>query len=242
MNIYIIRHGDPDYEHDTLTPKGWREAELVSRRLCRLPVKACYVSPLGRARDTASCTLKKLNMEGETLPWLREFNAGYATPREFHPNGLGWDLLPESWVSDPRYYDPWHWMEAPAYSGSGIGEKYKEAIDGLDALLERHGYRRQGNLYEVVRPNKDNLLFFCHYGVECVLLSRLLDCSPVTFWHHSVALTTSVTVLTTEERRPGKAVWRMSRFGDLSHLDAAGEEPSFSGRFCEVYGDGTRVD
>ncbi len=242
MNIYIIRHGDPDYEKDSLTEKGWREAELLSRRLCTIPAKAYYVSPLGRARDTASVTLKKVGAEATVLPWLREFNAGYATPEEFHPEGLGWDLLPQDWAADPKYYDPWHWMEAPAYKGSGIAEKYKEVITGLDALLESHGYARQGNVYKVVRANKDNLFFFCHYGLECVLLSRLLDCSPVILWHHTVALTTSVTLLTTEERRPGTAVWRMSRFGDLSHLEAAGEEPSFSARFCEVYGDGTRVD
>lgn len=40
MNIYIIRHGDPDYEKDSLTEKGWREAELLSRRLCKIPAKA----------------------------------------------------------------------------------------------------------------------------------------------------------------------------------------------------------
>ena len=26
MNLVIIRHGDPDYEHDTLTEHGWTEA------------------------------------------------------------------------------------------------------------------------------------------------------------------------------------------------------------------------
>ena len=33
MRLLIVRHGDPDYEHDTLTEKGWREAELLSERL-----------------------------------------------------------------------------------------------------------------------------------------------------------------------------------------------------------------
>ena len=33
MNIYIIRHAEPDYARDSLTEKGWREAELLSRRL-----------------------------------------------------------------------------------------------------------------------------------------------------------------------------------------------------------------
>ena len=30
MDLIIIRHGDPDYEHDTLTERGWKEAEILS--------------------------------------------------------------------------------------------------------------------------------------------------------------------------------------------------------------------
>ena len=59
---------------DSLTPKGRREAELLSRRLCRLNVKAFYVLPLGRAQDTAAYTLSKVNRTAETLPWLAEFS------------------------------------------------------------------------------------------------------------------------------------------------------------------------
>ena len=67
MRLLIVRHGDPDYEHDTLTEKGWREAELLSERLSKLPVKEFYVSPLGRAKDTASLTLQKMNREAMSV-------------------------------------------------------------------------------------------------------------------------------------------------------------------------------
>ena len=50
MRLMIVRHGDPDYSIDSLTPKGWKEAELLADRLCKLDVKAFYVSPLGRAK------------------------------------------------------------------------------------------------------------------------------------------------------------------------------------------------
>lgn len=33
MRLIIVRHGDPDYVKDSLTEKGWREAELLSDRL-----------------------------------------------------------------------------------------------------------------------------------------------------------------------------------------------------------------
>ena len=240
MNIYIIRHAEPDYERDSLTKKGWREAELLSRRLSKIENASYYVSPLGRARDTASLTLRAVGKEAEVFPWLREFDKGYAVPPEFNPKGFGWDFPPRLWTSEPAYYDPARWMSAPAYVNSGIEPVYRAVTDGLDALTSKHGYERGDHVYKALRPNTENILIFCHFGVECVLLSRLFDCSPVTLWHHTVALPSSVTVVTTEEREKGTAVFRMLRFGDLSHLDANGEAPSFCARFCERNGDGTR--
>ena len=72
MKILLIRHGDPDYEHDTLTEQGWVEAELLARRLQSAAIDDFYLSPLGRAQDTAGVTLKALGRTGETLSWLRE--------------------------------------------------------------------------------------------------------------------------------------------------------------------------
>lgn len=183
MNVYIVRHAEPDYARDTLTEKGWREAELLSRHLENIPNGYYYTSPLGRARDTASLTLQKVGAQARVCPWLREFDAGYETPAAFHPTGLGWDLLPESWVEDPRYYDPERWFEAPAYASTSIRDVYRDVTGQFDAVLADHGYRREG-----------------------------------------------------------KAIFRMSQFGSLSHLDGAGEEPSFFARFCETCHDGTRED
>ena len=76
MNVYIVRHAEPDYARDTLTEKGWREAELLSRRLENIPNGYYYTSPLGRARDTASLTLQKVGAQAQVCPWLREFDAG----------------------------------------------------------------------------------------------------------------------------------------------------------------------
>ncbi len=64
MKLIIIRHGDPDYEKDSLTAKGWREAGLLADRISRLNVRDFYCSPLGRARDTAGVTLKRMGPRG----------------------------------------------------------------------------------------------------------------------------------------------------------------------------------
>ena len=54
MKLLFIRHGDPDYTIDSLTEKGWKEAEFLSEKIAALDVRDFYVSPLGRAKDTAS--------------------------------------------------------------------------------------------------------------------------------------------------------------------------------------------
>ena len=73
MRILIIRHCDPNYAIDSLTEKGWREAEMLTERLAKEKIDAYYVSPLGRAKATASLILKQRNETAEECPWLREF-------------------------------------------------------------------------------------------------------------------------------------------------------------------------
>ena len=66
MKLMIIRHGDPDYELDSLTEKGRREAGLLAKRLVNEQIDHYYLSPLGRALATAEYTLKAKNAEGES--------------------------------------------------------------------------------------------------------------------------------------------------------------------------------
>ena len=75
MRILLIRHGDPDYENDTLTEKGCREADFLAQRVPSLHLGECYVSPLGRAQRTAKPCLETVHCEAETLDWLQEFSA-----------------------------------------------------------------------------------------------------------------------------------------------------------------------
>lgn len=89
MRILIVRHGDPDYEKDSLTPKGFREAELLAERLCKLDVKAFYCSPLGRAQDTARPTLQRLGRSAETLDWLQEFRGKVRRGLKVEAVGIG---------------------------------------------------------------------------------------------------------------------------------------------------------
>lgn len=233
MKLLIVRHGDPDYAIDSLTEKGWREAGYLAEHLAKLPVKAFYVSPLGRAKDTASLTLKKTGRTAEECPWLREFQALIWRPDDEKGKHIPWDWLPQDWTAEPRFYDIEEWYKPRAMEG--VKEQYDWVTQNLDALLEHHGYQREGRYYRVLQANSDTLVFFCHFGVECVLLGHLLGISPMALWHGFCAAPTSVTTVVTEERRPGIASFRVSAFGDVSHLAIHGEPPAFSARFRECY-------
>ena len=234
MKLMIVRHADPDYSIDSLTPVGWEEARLLAERMAKLDITDFYVSPLGRARDTASLTLEKMDRKAEVCPWLREFEAPIYKPDSPKP-GCTWDWLPQDWTVEPRYYDPDRWTEPEVMQAGDVAGQADWVASHLDAVLAAHGYERNGNLYRAVRPNTDTLAFFCHFGVECVMLGHLLHVSPMVLWHGMCAAPSSVTILNTEERRKGIVSFRMSTFGDTSHLYAGGREPSFAARFCETW-------
>lgn len=243
MRILIIRHGDPDYEHDTLTEKGRREASLLAQRLSKEQIDYIYSSPLGRAKDTCAYTAKALGKEKEVeiKDWLQEFGAPHTLPSgEFRH--IFWDLLPEFWTKIDKMYAKDEWLDQDFYRDTLLVERYKQVTDGLDKLLKSHGYTRNGRLYKTEQGNHDTIALFCHFGLEAVLLSHLCNISPIVLTHHFCARTSSVTTLYTEEREKGKAVFRCVSFGDTGHLYAGEEEPSFSARFCEVYEDETRHD
>lgn len=235
MKILIIRHGDPDYAHDCLTERGRREAELLADRICAMDIKAFYVSPLGRARETASFTLKRLNRTATECQWLREFAPSIRRPDVTDRRSIAWDWLPQDWTEEEDFYRRDLWMHHPVMEEANVPQEYQWITENLDRLLAEYGYVRDKNIYRVERASRDTIAFFCHFGLESVLIGHLTGISPMLLWHHTVAAPTSVTTIYTEERRKGIALFRVGAFGDTSHLYLAGEEPSFSARFCETY-------
>lgn len=234
MRILIVRHGDPNYAIDSLTDTGWVEAKLAAKRLSQMDIKAFYVSPLGRAQDTAGCTLKLMNRTAVTYDWLREFWPRIHRPDQNILKGT-WDWLPADWTKEPMYYNVNTWADTDIMKEGNVRQAYEYVCNSLDALLKEHGYVREDNYYRVEEANRDTIVFFCHFGIECVMLSHLLNVSPMILWHGFCAAPASITTIYTEERRKGIASWRVSAFGDISHLYKEGREPSFSARFCECY-------
>lgn len=258
MKIIFVRHGDPDYEHDTLTEKGIREAKLLSDRTVNWPVTQFYCSPLGRAQKTASYTLERVGREAITHDWMKEFFYPIEDPVTGRV-GVPWDFMPEYWTNIPQMYDREGWKETEIYrSNPELLPAYTQVCEGIDDILASYGYKRTGNHYlnenhsgqaphtasgdaalhtaEGPADKTDStIVIFCHLGVTCVMMSHLLGMSPALLFHSLYLAPTSVTILGTEERRGNIAQFRAQVIGDAGHLTKGGEPISAAGYFTDVF-------
>lgn len=233
MRMLLIRHGEPDYSIDSLTEKGWREAELLSQRLAREQIDDFYVSPLGRAQDTLRPTLQKLNRTAETLPWLREFRGVI-----YGPEGrrIPWNLAPQYWTKQPVLFDRDRWTEDPLMATGDSAQVFEETREGLDALLLRYGLTRDGMIFRCRENPNRTIALVCHFAISMAILSCLTGAPLPVLWHGFCTAPTSVTELLTEERIPGEIWWRVTAVSDTSHLYAAGEPISPAGLFYPARG------
>ena len=287
MRLLLVRHGDPDYKKDCLNEIGVREARALAALGPQIGWGTCFVSPLGRAQETAAivlgravpgahgvaaavgCTDLSMRDTGsnalgadasgagllKTLDWLQEFPAqvdpGAAELLQdafcFKKNADGspknrvvWDMYPAYYHEHPAYSDYNEWRTTPVALHSDAVSVYDRIIRSFDEFLAERGYVREGRHYRVERENTETITFFCHFGVSCVLLSRLWNVSPFVPLQSLCMPTSSVTELYTEERQKGIAHFRTTRIGDTTHLTMAGLKPErlpHSALFAEVYSD-----
>lgn len=259
MKFLIIRHGDPDYSIDSLTEKGWREAELLAERLEKAEITAFYASPLGRAQHTAKPTLDRIETNSgsrpklEILEWLREFPASidlemtkYGAP-EGTPNlKCPWNMPTKFWSEQPEFFTP-EWRENPIYNNPAckVADVYERVVDGFRELAMSHGYARRmnpdaspGYIYDVAADINSNavIALFCHLGLGNALLSAITGIPLPLFWKSFFLPTSSVTTVLMEENPlfPNQPQARVIGLGDVSHLYAGGEPTSPSGLSCKI--------
>jgi Fructose-2,6-bisphosphatase len=235
LRILLIRHAEPDYSVDSLTPKGRTEAELLSRRMVHYRIRDFYVSPLGRARATADYTLSALNRTAEVLPWLAEFRGSYPDPETGRRRTVAWDVKPRLWTEFPGIADIRTWADCPAFEGGNVREIWDETVTGINELMGRYGYVKDGPIWRCEENLPDTIALFCHFGISMAVLGYLTDISPMVLWHRTLCLPSSVTEVVTEERIRGEVSFRMTKLGDLTHLEAAAEPRSTAGLFPECF-------
>ena len=232
----MIRHGDPDYANDSLTPRGDREASLLAESTGRFDITHFYVSPLGRAQRTASFLLEKTGKTAVTCDWLQEFYFTIIDEETAKPT-IAWDFLPDYFIPNGDLHDKDEWYNTAVMKSGDIAKHYFEVTTAFDKLLEKHGYKRRADgVYEVVEHNDDVLVFFCHFGITSLLTGYLTGIAPPTLWQGFFMAPTSISIIGSEERKPGQAAFRVQVYGDASHLTEAGEPLSASGYFTDMFG------
>ena len=234
MRILIIRHAEPDYEIDGLTEKGHREAKLLALRLKDTPIDEIYVSPLGRAKVTCQYTLDQKHMKATELNWLQEFRARIFDPDQKRDH-VAWDLKANRWRGESSLMDEAQWTRHPLYAQTDVEKVWRETKEGLDQVLAKNGYERNGHIYRVREGNMRTIAFFCHFGIGSAILSHLTGIPLVALWQGTCWLPSGVTTVVTQERDEGIADWRCVGLGDLTHLVAAREPASLFALFPEKY-------
>lgn len=212
MRLYIIRHADPDYANDSITPAGHLEARALADRMAGERLDRIFCSPLGRARQTMQYTAERLGQSAEIQAWMQELSGMRI---QLPPWGdlAAWDVPGEIFQA--------HRMEE-AFAGQDFTAKLQTVYQGSDQFLAGLGFRRQGGLYECVRPNQERIAVFCHNGLGLTWLAHLLQLPLVAVWTSFWLAPTSVTTVLFDQRSPEWAVPRCLAVGDTSHLHQAG--------------------
>lgn len=232
MKILMIRHAEPDYPNNTLTKKGFVEAEYLSERLQHSNITHIYSSPLNRAVLTAKPTAEKIDKEIIICNWLEEFKGKIIFNDE---KRIPWNMMPRDWQKETDIFNINTWQKSKLYSSSDMPEQYEYVTQNLDKLLESHGIIRENIIYKGDN-NNDTIALFCHFGLGMVIASHLTGISPILLWQTMFLPTSSVTEFVTEERVKGEFIFKCKQMGDTSHLYIKNEPVSKAGLYSEFFG------
>ncbi len=203
MLLYIIRHGDPIYNPDSLTPKGHLQAAAVAKRLAVHGIDKIYSSPLIRAQQTAQPTCDLLGKEMQIEEWASENLAYKNMSVEMNEK----DKRVRHWVFHQQLTniyndetanlnnDNWHTAEVFTKYSNDFKGCVQRIADASDEFLARHGYKREGAVYKITEPNDQRIAMFCHQGFGVTWLSHLLGVPPHIFWTSFDLTHSSITII-----------------------------------------------
>ena len=234
MLLYIVRHGDPIYETDSLTERGFLQAEAVAKRIAASGISQIYSSPMGRARMTAAPSCRLLGLDCHIEEWAHEVEDERLTP---FPDGK-----PKSVTNVPGFYYRENGMiDLPydkGYDAQGFRDsQMKQAVSRIEAggkdFLRRLGYQEENGVYRILRPNEERVALFCHSVMARAWLSTLLHIPIHLMWAGFEYAHTGVTVLDFPNYEEGRTVPKCLCYSDMSHLFAEGLDMRHN-RFGEI--------
>ena len=218
MLLYIIRHADPIYNPDTLTPKGKMQAQALAKRLAVHGLDKIYSSPMGRALETASFTGDLLGLPVNIEDWTQEVADRFTLTMPDGSTKFAVDVDNTLYRSDDNLNLGADWHTAEIFSSINIRDEYQKICDKSDEFLARHGYTRENGVYKITCANDDRVAVFCHGGFISVWLSHLLNI-PLHIFIAGIGINhTGVTVVEFANRDNGYTAPYCLGISDISHI------------------------
>ena len=235
MLFFYVRHGDPIYTPDQLTPLGRRQAEAVGKRLALFGVNKIYSSTAMRAQQTAEPTCEMTKQEKILLDFCHETHAWREMTRRIDDKRRRWlfedDETKRLFVSDEMRALGYRWYEHPAFKEYDYHSGMERIRRGTDELLASLGYEldHELHMYRAVKPNDDRVALFAHQGFGSLFLSCLLD---IPYPEFSVHYDLQHTGLTAIEFRDvdGYVIPRVLTMGNDAHLYRDGLPLNYNSR------------
>ena len=237
MLLFYIRHGDPVYNPDSLTPLGHRQAEALSKRLALYGINRIFASTSNRAIETAIPISELIKKEIEPLDFCNENHIwNEFTVRNdngewrwvFHDNNMR-RLL----VSDEVKSLGDKWYEHPDI----LKFNFKSGIDrvtrDVDNWISTLGYEhiREKGIYKAVSPNNDRVALFAHQAFGLAFLSSLLDIPYPYFCTHFDMGHTGMTVIEFNEI-DGIVIPKVLSLANDSHIYKEGLPTLYNNSIC----------
>lgn len=226
MLFFYIRHGDPIYSPDSLTPLGERQAEAAAKRLALYGVDKIYASTSTRAQLTAKPTCELLKKEAELLDFANESHAWRELGCWQDSEKTKWNWLMD--IPEKRRF-----LCAPEiialgqdwYNHPELSEyNYKKGMDRIrnesDKLFATLGYEHitGTGMYKAVKPNNDRVALFAHAGFGLAFMSCLLDIPYPQFSIHFDMCHSGITVINFADNGEGYSIPRIMTYSNDSHL------------------------
>lgn len=231
MLLYIIRHGDPNYEKDCLTPKGILQAEAVGKRIAASKIDRIFSSPMGRARQTAEPACRLLGLNYTVEEWTHEIQDERLT---IDPSGkrtsisnIQNSLLLENGSIDVPFEDT---MKVPYMKDTEMDKACKFIWENGKDFLERLGYKEENGVYKILHPSEEKVALFCHAAFSRAWISMLLHIPLHIMWAGLDYCHTGVTILEFKNYENGFTSPKCLCHSDLSHFYKDGPDLYFNNR------------
>lgn len=179
MIFYYVRHGDPIYDPDSLTPLGQKQAQAVAKRLALHGIDRVFVSTSERAKQTCQPLCDLLHLTPTELDWCNEIHAWEemtVLDEDGHYRWLAGSNLRFEFASDEVAQMRFAWYDHPAFADWDFKSGYERIEREAHALLASLGYTFDADLgyYRCTAPNDERVALFAHEGVGLLFLSAVL--------------------------------------------------------------------